>query len=44
MLDFTRRKEAMDAGIAAAREALPRIRAAIDALKARKAAEAVPRG
>jgi NTE family protein len=44
MLDFTRRKEAMDAGIAAAREALPRIRAAIDAWKARKAAEAVPRG
>jgi NTE family protein len=44
MLDFARRKEAMDAGIAAAREAAPRIRAAIDAWKARKAAEAAPRG
>ena len=44
MLDFARRKEAMDAGIAAAREAAPRIRAAIEAWKARKAAEGTPRG
>ena len=44
MLDFARRKEAMDAGIAAAREAVPRIRAAIEAWKARKAAETAPRG
>jgi NTE family protein len=44
MLDFARRKEAMDAGIAAAREAAPRIRAAIEAWKARKAAEGAPRG
>jgi len=44
MLDFAHRKEAMDAGIAAAREAAPRIRAAIEAWKARKAAEGTPRG
>ena len=44
MLDFARRKEAMEAGIAAAREAAPRIRAAIEAWKARKAAEGTPRG
>jgi NTE family protein len=45
MLDFGRRKEAMDAGIAAAQEAIPRVRAAIDAWRKRKAAEAVaPRG
>ncbi len=44
MLDFGRRKEAMDAGIAAAREAVPRIRAAIEEWKRRKAAEAAPRG
>jgi NTE family protein len=35
MLDFGRRKEAMDAGIVAARDAVPRIRAAIDAWKKR---------
>ncbi len=44
MLDFGRRKEAMDAGIVAARDAVPRIRAAIDAWKRRKVAEAAPRG
>ncbi len=43
MLDFARRKDAMDAGIAAAREAAPRIRAAIEAWKARKVAKASPR-
>jgi NTE family protein len=43
MLDFTQRKQAMDAGIAAAREAIPRIRQAIAAWKERKAAS-VPRG
>jgi NTE family protein len=35
MLDFGRRKEAMDAGIVAARDAVPRIRAAIEAWKKR---------
>jgi NTE family protein len=44
MLDFGRRKEAMDAGIAAAREAVPRIRAAIEDWKRRKAAGETPRG
>lgn len=44
MLDFAQRKQAMDAGIAAAREAAPRIREAIARWKARKAAEARPRG
>jgi NTE family protein len=44
MMDFGRRKEAMDAGIAAAREAAPRIRAAVEQWKARKAAEAAGRG
>jgi NTE family protein len=44
MLDFGRRKEAMEAGIAAARDAMPRLRAAIEAWKKRKASEAAPRG
>ncbi len=44
MLDFTQRKQAMDAGIVAAREAIPKLRAAIDAWKAKKVAEGVPRG
>jgi NTE family protein len=37
MLDFSRKKECVQAGIDAARQALPRIRAAIDAWKTRKA-------
>ncbi len=37
MLDFSRKKECVQAGIEAARQAMPRIRAAIDAWKARKA-------
>ena len=44
MLDFTQRKQAMDAGIVAAREAVPRIREAVARWKARKAAELAPRG
>ena len=44
MLDFAKRKQSMDAGITAAREAVPRIRAAIEAWKARKIGETVPRG
>jgi NTE family protein len=36
MLDFTRKKECMQAGIDAARQAVPRVRAAIDAWKAKK--------
>ncbi len=44
MLDFTKKKDCMLAGIQAGREAVPRIRAAIDAWKARKALEARPRG
>jgi hypothetical protein len=44
MLDFTQRKQAMDAGIVAAREAAPRIREAITRWKAKKAAELAPRG
>ena len=44
MLDFTRRKDAMDAGIAAAREAAPRIREAIERWKQRKASELASRG
>jgi NTE family protein len=40
MLDFDERKACMDAGIRAARAAVPKIRAAIEAWKARKAAEA----
>jgi NTE family protein len=44
MLDFSKKKECMLAGIEAAREAVPRIRAAIDQWKARKALELTPRG
>lgn len=44
MLDFTQRKQAMDAGIVATREALPRIRDAVARWKAKKAAELAPRG
>jgi NTE family protein len=44
MLDFTKKKECMLAGMEAARGAMPRIRAAIDKWKARKAHEVVPRG
>jgi NTE family protein len=44
MLDFTQRKQAMEAGIAAAREAAPRIREAIARWKAKKAIELAPRG
>ena len=44
MLDFTQRKQAMDAGIVAAREAMPRIRDAVARWKAKKAAELAPRG
>jgi len=38
MLDFSRKKECMQAGIEATRAALPKIRAAIDAWKQKKAA------
>lgn len=44
MLDFTQRKACMDAGIEATRAAIPRIRAAIDAWKAKRAAELQGRG
>lgn len=44
MLDFTQKKRAMQAGIEAARRAVPRIRQAVEAWKARKAAELAPRG
>jgi NTE family protein len=37
MLDFSKKKECMQAGIEAARQAVPRIRAAIEAWKVRKA-------
>lgn len=43
MLDFSQKKRCMQAGIDAARAALPRIRAAVEAWKARKAAEGRPR-
>jgi NTE family protein len=43
-LDFTQKKRCMQAGMEAARRAMPKIREAIDAWKARKAAEAKPRG
>jgi NTE family protein len=39
MLDFDKRKACMEAGIDATRKAVPKIRAAIEAWKARKAAE-----
>jgi NTE family protein len=38
MLDFSKKKQTMQAGIEAARAAMPRIRAAIDGWKAKKAA------
>lgn len=44
MLDFGQKKVCMDAGIEAARAAVPRIRAAIAAWKAQKAAQLAPRG
>ncbi len=44
MLDFSKKKECMQAGIDAARASLPKIRAAIEAWKAKKAAEGRPRG
>jgi NTE family protein len=44
MLDFTQRKACMEAGIEAARAAVPRIRAAIEAWKAKKATELAGRG
>jgi NTE family protein len=44
MLDFTRKKFCMQAGMEAARKAVPRIRAAVEAWKARKAAALAPRG
>jgi NTE family protein len=44
MLDFGQKKVCMDAGIEAARAAVPRIRAAIAAWKAKKAAQLAPRG
>ncbi len=43
MLDFTKKKECMQAGMEAARAALPKIHAAIDAWKQRRAAAAVPK-
>jgi NTE family protein len=43
MLDFTKKKECMLAGIEAARGAVPRIRAAIDQWKTRKALERTSR-
>ncbi len=44
MLDFGQKKVCMDAGIEAARAAVPRIRAAIAAWKTQKAAQLAPRG
>jgi NTE family protein len=44
MLDFERRKACMEAGIEATRGAVPKIRAAIEAWKARKAKEAASAG
>jgi len=44
MLDFTQKKQCMQAGMEAARKAVPRIRAAIEAWKARRAAALAPRG
>jgi NTE family protein len=43
MLDFGQKKQCMDAGAGAARAAMPKIRAAIEAWKIRKAAEAAGR-
>ena len=44
MLDFTQKKRCMQAGIAAMREALPRLRAAVEAWKAKKAKELQAKG
>jgi len=44
MLDFSQKKRCMQAGIQAAREAMPKLRAAIEAWKARKAKELEGRG
>jgi NTE family protein len=44
MLDFTEKKRCMQAGIEAARAALPGLRAAIEAWKEKKARGLVPRG
>jgi NTE family protein len=44
MLDFGRKKFCMQAGMDAARQAVPRIRAAIEAWKAKKASALTPRG
>ncbi len=44
MLDFGKKKLCMQAGIEAARKAVPKIRAAVEAWKARKAAALAPRG
>ncbi len=43
MLDFSKKKECMQQGMEATRAALPRIRAAIDAWKQKKAATTAPR-
>ncbi len=43
MLDFSQKKLCMDAGMEAARAAVPKIRAAIEAWKAKKAAQLAPR-
>ena len=43
MLDFSKKKETMQAGIAAARSTMPKIRAAIEAWKSKKAASMQPR-
>ena len=44
MLDFSQKKRCMQAGIEAARKAVPRIREAIAAWKVKKAAQLTPRG
>jgi NTE family protein len=44
MLDFTQKKRCMQAGMDAAREAVPRIRAAIAEWQKRKAAAMAQRG
>ena len=43
MLDFSKKKECMQAGMVAARAAVPRIRAAVEAWKAKKAGQIQPR-
>jgi NTE family protein len=44
MLDFTQKKQCMQAGMEAARKALPKIRAAIETWKAKREAALAPRG